>query len=123
MRSNNHLQTIGKKIANLVAQAACAWHNRPMQTKFTKVSEWVKNGCFDTGMYLIERDVTKETEKAIGLAAEKVNSCGNLKPATCFLPKSKVLRVQNDFYINGPKEAFLIPEWLFKAKLAEGYSL
>lgn len=89
---------------------------------FTKVSEWVAAGNLNTGFYSMER-VERETEKAIGFKAQKSTEFGNLKPAICWMPKSKVQVVENDFYVNGPKTMFLIPAWLYSAKTDEGFVL
>ena len=92
------------------------------QANFAKVSEWIAAGGMNSGLYLLER-VERETDKAIGFKAEKYNSCGNLKPATCWMPRSKVKAVENDFYTNGPARMYLVPAWLFSAKIDEGYVL
>lgn len=90
--------------------------------KFGKVSEWVAAGNLKTGLYILEK-AARETEKAIGFTCEKFNEFGNLKPATCWFPKSKLQRVQNDFYRDGPPEMFLVPSWLYSAKSDEGYQI
>ncbi len=88
--------------------------------QFTKVSEWIAAGNMASGMYVLER-VERETDKAIGFKAEKYTSFGNLKPATCWMPKSKVQAVENDYYRNGPARMFLVPAWLYSAKTDEGF--
>lgn len=95
---------------------------KTQQANFTKVSEWIAAGNMNSGLYVLEH-VERETDKAIGFKAEKYNSYGNLKPATCWMPKSKVKAVENDFYTNGPARMYLVPAWLFSAKSDEGYVL
>lgn len=89
---------------------------------FTKVSEWVAAGNMKTGLYSLER-VERETDKAIGFKAEKYTEFGNLKPTICWMPKSKLQQVENDFYQNGPAKMFLVPAWLYSAKTEEGFVL
>jgi len=93
-----------------------------MQTNFLTVSEWVAAGCFKTGQYCLEKLVS-ETEKAFGFKAEKYNSAGNLKPVICWIPKSQVQIVRNDFYVTGPEKMFLLPAWLYLKKGDEGFIL
>ena len=95
---------------------------KTQQANFTKVSEWIAAGNMNSGLYVLEH-VERETDKAIGFKAEKYNSYGNLKPATCWMPKSKVKAVENDFYTNGPARMYLVPAWIFSAKSDEGYVL
>ena len=89
---------------------------------FKKTSEWVAAGNLNTGLYCLER-VERETDKAIGFKAQKYTEFGNLKPAICWFPKSKLQVVENDFYLNGPKKMFLVPAWLYGIKVDEGYEL
>ena len=89
---------------------------------FTKTSEWVAAGNMNTGLYCLER-VERETEKAIGFKAQKYTEFGNLKPAICWLPKSKLQVVENDFYTSGPAKMFLVPAWLYHLKTEEGFEL
>lgn len=89
---------------------------------FTKVSEWIAAGNMKSGYYSLER-IECETEKAIGFKAEKYNEFGNLMPATCWIPKSKLQAVTNDFYVNGPAKMFLVPSWLYSAKSDDGFVL
>lgn len=93
-----------------------------MKAPFAKISEWVAAGSLNTGFYLLER-VERETERAIGFKAEKYTSFGNLKPATCWIPKSKVTAVDNDFYTKGVARMYLVPAWLYSAKSDEGFVL
>lgn len=95
---------------------------KTQQANFTKVSEWIAAGNMNSGLYVLEH-VERETDKAIGFKAEKYNSYGNLKPATCWMPKSKVKAVENDFYTNGAARMYLVPAWLFSAKSDEGFVL
>jgi len=88
---------------------------------FNKVTEWLAAGNLATGFYLIEAPITKTTEKAIGFAAKKMNEFGNLKDSTMWVPKAKAFEIQNDFYVNGSSKMFLIPEWIFSAKMREGF--
>lgn len=92
------------------------------QANFTKVSEWIAAGSMSSGLHLLEH-VERETDRAIGFKAEKFNIYGNLKPATCWLPKSKVKVVENDFYTNGSARMYLVPAWLLNAKADEGFVL
>ena len=90
---------------------------------FTKTSEWVAAGNLKTVLVLIESSVCEQTAKAIGFAAKKFSEFGNLKPKTAWFPKAYVQRVENDFYANGPAVAYLVPQWLYSAKLSEGYEI
>ena len=78
---------------------------------FKKTSEWVAAGNMNTGLYCLER-VERETDKAVGFKAQKYTEFGNLKPAICWLPKSKLQVVENDFYTSGPARMFLVPDAL-----------
>lgn len=91
-------------------------------TIFTTVGEWVASGSMKTGFYALEL-VEAETEKAIGFKAEKFSQSGNLKPSVCWMPKSKLQEVANDYYDNGPARMFLVPEWLYNIKIGEGFVL
>lgn len=95
---------------------------KTQQANFAKVSEWIAAGNMKSGLYVVEK-VARETDKAIGFACEKYNEFGNLKPSTCWMPKSKVQSVENDFYSNGPARMFLVPAWLYRARSDEGYVL
>jgi hypothetical protein len=108
-----HNSPIDNATGNIMKKQAAA---------FTKVSEWIKAGNMQSGFYSLER-VERETDKAIGFKAEKYNEFGNLKPAICWMPKSKVQTVANDFYVNGPAKMFLVPAWLYSAKSEEGFVL
>ena len=90
--------------------------------KFSKVSEWIAAGNMASGFYLME-GVERETEKAVGFKAQKFNAAAYLKPATCWIPKSQMQEVQNDFYTNGAARMFLLPAWLYSRKEVEGYVL
>lgn len=87
---------------------------------FDKISEWVAAGNLETGFYSLER-VERTTDKAIGFKAEKFNEFGNLKQVTCWIPKSQLKAVANDFYVNGPAQMFLVPAWLYSIKTSEGF--
>ena len=89
---------------------------------FKNTSEWVAAGNMNTGLYCLER-VERETDKAVGFKAQKYTEFGNLKPAICWLPKSKLQVVENDFYTNGPAKMFLVPAWLYNIKTEEGFEL
>ncbi|ART61457.1 hypothetical protein CBP36_21045 (plasmid) [Acidovorax carolinensis] len=89
---------------------------------FKKVSEWIAAGNMRTGFYSLER-VERETDKAVGFKAEKYTASGNLKSAICWIPKSKLQTVVNDYYIHGPAQMFLVPAWLYSAKVDEGFVL
>lgn len=89
---------------------------------FDKISEWVAAGNMETGFYALER-VERTTEKAIGFKAEKYNEFGNLKQVICWIPRSQLKAVANDFYVNGPAEVFLVPAWLYGTKTSEGFLL
>lgn len=93
-----------------------------MAQQFSKTSEWVAAGNMASGYYLLEQ-VARATDKAIGFAAQKCNEFGNLKPAICWIPKSQVQEVENDFYTQGPAKCFLVPGWLYSKKANEGYVL
>ena len=90
--------------------------------KFNKISEWVAAGNMETGLYMLER-VERQTEKAIGFKAEKINEFGNMKPAIAWFPKSKLQAVENDFYTSAPKMVYLVPAWLYSAKADDGYAI
>jgi hypothetical protein len=89
--------------------------------KFTKVTEWLSAGNMASGFYLVEAPITKTTDKAVGFAAKKMNEFGNLKDSIMWVPKAKACEIHNDFYVNGPLKMFLIPEWIFSAKMREGF--
>ncbi|MCB1876267.1 MAG: hypothetical protein KDH88_09860 [Chromatiales bacterium] len=95
-------------------------HTKP--ATFTKVSEWIAAGNMACGFYCFESPV-RETDKAIGIQAQKFNAAANLKPATCWFPRSQIQEVENDYYTNGPVTMFLVPRWLYDRKVAEGYTL
>lgn len=95
---------------------------RKPQLTFTKVSEWIAAGNMESGFYCLDR-AERETEKAIGFKAEKFNEFGNLKPAICWMPKSRLQAVENDFYVDGPAQMHLVPSWLYSAKSDEGFLL
>lgn len=89
----------------------------------TKVSEWIAAGDLTSGYYLLEQ-LERETEKAYGFSAKKwCPYSGWMKPGVCWLPKSQVQRVENDFYTHGPRAMFLVPEWLYRAKGDQGFDL
>ena len=90
--------------------------------KFSKISEWIAAGNMATGFYILER-VERETEKAIGFKAEKHNSFGNPKPATCWIARSVLQAVENDYYTNASTRMFLVPAWLYSRKTDEGFVL
>ncbi|MBX3603169.1 MAG: hypothetical protein KF863_21320 [Rubrivivax sp.] len=90
--------------------------------RFSKVSEWIAAGNMATGLYSLER-VERETDKAIGFKAERYNEFGNLKPATCWIPRSQLQEVVNDYYTKAPGRMFLVPAWLYSRKSDEGYVL
>ena len=108
---------------NQSAVTGCfGFYKGDIMTKFAKISEWIKAGNMATGLYSLER-VEKETDKAVGFKAEKYNSCGNLKPATCWIPKALLQAVTNDYYTNAPARMFLVPHWLYSRKTDEGFVL
>lgn len=90
-----------------------------------KVSEWIEKGGLSTGYNFIENVIiVKETEKAIAIQKQKYTEFGNLKPALCWLPKSYIIQVENDFYKDSLGDIyFLIPQWLYQKKDEEGYYL
>lgn len=96
-----------------------------MQTRFAKVSEWIKAGNMASGLHLLgcEAAEIKETEKAFGFPCKRFNACANLKPAVCWFPKSKVSRVEDDFYTHKVEVSLLVPDWLMRAKAAEGFEI
>lgn len=96
--------------------------NKQPARKFAKVSEWIAAGNMASGFYLMEA-VERETEKAVGFKAEKFNAAANLKPATCWVPRSQLQEVENDYYTSGAGRMFLMPAWLYGRKEAEGYVL
>jgi hypothetical protein len=91
--------------------------------KFTKMSDYMatyhKSGLYTTFCY------ENETEKAIGVKAQKPNSYANLYDCFCYFPKSQVSLVENDFYIHdGPEIKYaIVPFWLYEAKCREGFIL
>lgn len=90
--------------------------------KFSKISEWIQAGNMESGFYMLEA-VERETEKAVGFKAEKFNAAAYLKPATCWIPKSQLQAVKNDYYTKGPARMYLVPHWLYSRKEEEGYVL
>lgn len=91
-----------------------------MKIKVSKVSEWIAAGGLGSGLFLAEK-VANETAKAVGFNATQFNSFGNLKAATCWLPKSQLQKVQNDYYTDGAAYMYAIPAWLFDKKRADGF--
>lgn len=91
---------------------------------FRKVSEWIAAGNMNCGFYLLE-GVGGESDLAIGFKAERYNEFGTLKPATCWVPKSKVQKVENDYYTapGSPSVMYLVPSWLYRARGDEGFIL
>lgn len=81
--------------------------------KFTKVSEWIKAGGMNLGLYLVE-EILYETEKAIAVKATQFNRAGNPYTGKAFLPKSQIQVVDNDFYTEGDLKMLLVPSWLMK---------
>lgn len=76
------------------------------------VSEYLALGGLSLGM-LVESPV-KETEKALGFNATKFNSYGNPYVGTAWLPKSQLIKVENDFYATGPIEMWICPAWIYE---------
>lgn len=92
-------------------------------SKFTKVSEYIAAKTMDTGLYLME-NIVGETEKAVAFAVQKWNATAtSTYVAKCWMPKSKIQKVENDFYIHGEKTMYLAPVWLIQTKQAEGFEL
>ena len=91
-----------------------------MSKKFTKVSEWIAVGNMESGWYLFENPA-RETEKAVAFSAQRGNAYGYLTKCICWLPRSQIAEVQNDFYIHGEPRMFLVPGWLMDKKEAEGF--
>lgn len=92
-----------------------------MQTRFAKISEWIKAGNMASGLCHIFAAEVKETAKAFGIPCKRVNEFGNLKPAICWLPKSQAWTVEDDFYAHKSPVNLMVPEWLFSAKTNEGF--
>jgi hypothetical protein len=68
-------------------------------------------------------NIERETDKAIGVAGIRWNSCGNAKPAIIWLPKSQARELVNDHWVNCAARMFLVPTWLINAKEADGFEL
>lgn len=93
--------------------------------KFTKVSEWVEAGVMSTSYLALENEVVKETEKAIAFKVMKTKSCGfgGLIESVCWLPKSSVMRVVNDFYtVDAPNYMYLVKHNILSKKIKDGYA-
>ncbi len=100
-------------------------HNDNVSTtnKFTKVSEWVNAGAMSTGLLLLEGQ-TGESAKAVEFPATRFNSYGNPYRGKCWMPKSQLKKVTNDFYQDTIGAImWLAPAWLVSAKKNEGYDL
>ena len=85
-----------------------------MKHKFTKVSEYLKAGSLSIGC-LLENPV-KETEKAIAFGGIKHNQYGYPYNGTYWLPKSQLLKLENDYYTHpdAPSEMWFCPSWLWQ---------
>ncbi len=83
-----------------------------MTATIKTVSEYLALGGLALGMLL--ESPTKETEKAMAFPATKFNSHGNPYQGTCWLPKSQLVKIANDFYTTGPAEMFICPTWLYE---------
>lgn len=93
-----------------------------MPAPFATVRAWVEAGHLETGFYLLEQ-VARETEKAVGFTAQRFNAAANLVPGVCWIPKSQLRAVPNDFYTHGPATMYLVPAWLCQQRTAEGWVL
>lgn len=91
-------------------------------TRFSKVSQWIAAGSSRAGFHLLE-DVADESETAIGFDAHVTVSGGRSKLVVCWLPKSELIEVINDYYAIGPAVMFLVPGWLYRQKRGEGIEL
>lgn len=89
---------------------------------FQCVSEWIAAGNMATGYYCLER-VASESAGAVGFTADKFNAVGNLCPATCWIPRSQMQEVDNDYYPQGPARMYLVPAWLYQRRMDEGFLL
>lgn len=90
---------------------------------FSKVSEWIAAGNMASGMYCLET-VRKETDKAVGFECMKGNDFGYMVKGICWLPKSQLQRVENDFYTDRlGATMWLCPEWLYRRKYNEGIEI
>lgn len=87
------------------------------------IKAYVEAGGMKTGFYVLEK-VVSETERAISFEARKFNKMGNEYKCECWLPKSQLQKMRNDFYVNSAPEAmYLVRAWLYDAKANEGYYL
>jgi hypothetical protein len=94
----------------------------PVRPMFENISQWIHAGNMKTGLYVLEKMV-RQTDKAMGFACAKFNDYGNLKPAVCWMPISRLQTVKNDYYVNGPPTMYLVPDWLYQMKTEEGYEI
>lgn len=83
------------------------------------VSQYLNEGGMSLKLVLLESP-SKETEKALAFPCVKFNSYGNAYNGLAWLPKSKLTKVENDFYTNGAKEMFLCPEWIYSKNFSGG---
>lgn len=90
--------------------------------EFETVSQWQEAGGIEAGFYALEK-VREERERAIGFVAEKFSETGALRPATCWIPKTLLMRVKNDFYQHGPQFMYLVPAWVYSSRVDEGFFL
>jgi hypothetical protein len=68
-------------------------------------------------------DIKRETDKAIGIAGTRWNTCGNPEPTIVWMPKSQARELANDYWVNCAARMFLVPTWLVDAKAADGYEI
>ena len=91
------------------------------KAKFKLVSEWISAGALSSGWAYYE--AARETEKAVGVVAERFNAAGNPVEGMAWFPKSQLLAVSNDFYRDGHKAGWLIPAWLLESRRNQGLSV
>jgi len=85
------------------------------------VSEWIKSNGISTSS-LVEAAVAKTSDKAIAFACKKINDYGKEVSALCWMPKSKISAMENDFYTDKlGTTMYSVPKWLYSAKAAEGF--
>ncbi|WP_424196629.1 hypothetical protein ACMYR3_17050 (plasmid) [Ampullimonas aquatilis] len=86
------------------------------------ISQWLDQGGFKCGKFLLDLPMANETVKAIGFACQKYNTNGNLIPSICWFPKNMIHEVKDDFYLEKSKNRlFLVPTWLYMNKKNDGY--
>lgn len=86
------------------------------------VSEWILRGALKTNWMPYTCPV-KETERAYAFKTDKFNSYGNLKENIMWIPKSKIIVMENDYYTDGIDKYYFVHLDFLNKKRNEGYDV